>query len=291
MDYSLSQLQAFVHTFETGSFKEAAVRLNKRRQVVARSVAMLEEICNITIFERHVRHLEVTDEGRKLYQYAKRVLRDLHQFDEQLASFNRQLPNEFRLAVDLSLSCPQISNCYLGALEEIPTIDLQVLSGGTKQCIEWVQGGVVEMALLFSPVLNFENLQNVTVLDFELVEVASPQEINAGQVLSENEIADMTQIVPQFIFDYGHENAHIDSDKVIKVNNMQESINMIRAGVGWARVPKFIAQPYVDAQQINSFSRMGGLSASWYAEVLYPSDESLSLAGDIFLSKLMQLQV
>ncbi|WP_186811134.1 LysR family transcriptional regulator [Vibrio superstes] len=286
----MNQIEAFVHTVETGSFKDAGIRLDKRRQVVARSVASLEETCNVSLFTRHTRHVEITEEGKKLYRTAKRVLLDARNFENQLASFNRQLPNSFSVAIDSSLACPEIANCYLAVLEEIPSIDLKISMGGTKQVIDWVSEGTVEMALLFSPLLNLDNLQNITVLDFPVVDVGPPNLVNFGEIKEQDTLSDMTQIVPQSVLDFGYQQGYIDSDKNIFVNDLQESVNMMLAGVGWARLPEFIARPHIEAGRLNAFSRLGGSSGNWYAEVIYANDEMLTLAGDIFLEHALRLR-
>ena len=62
MDFSLAQLQDFLLTYETGSFKSAAIKSGKRSQVIAKLVATLEESSDVLLFERHARRLDVTGE-------------------------------------------------------------------------------------------------------------------------------------------------------------------------------------------------------------------------------------
>ncbi|MEZ9925521.1 LysR family transcriptional regulator [Vibrio breoganii] len=290
MDYSLAQLEAFVVTVETGSFKAAAIKLNKRSQAVAKLVALMEDSCNLTLFERHVRRLVLSSDGKRIYQFAKRIMRDTMQLDAMLSSIDQQLPSHFTIAIDSAIACPEVTQCYQEVIKQIPTLKLEVITGGTNEISDLVKNGNAEMALRFYPFSEVEGLTSVTVLNFAMVTIAAPQLINHGAVISDHELAQLTQIVPKFVYQYGFENPHVLSDKSIISNNMSSSLSMLCAGMGWMIVPDFIAKPYLDNGDLVEFSIEGAVQMGWMAEVIYPNEELLSMAGDIFLQQALLLQ-
>ncbi|MDO6761967.1 LysR family transcriptional regulator [Agarivorans sp. 1_MG-2023] len=290
MNYSLSQLQAFVSTVESGSFKQAGMLLNKRPQVIAKLVGALEDSCNLSLFERKVRQLVITDEGKILFRLAKRIMQDAQQFDSQLTAFDQALPNEFKVAIDNSLVCQQVTECYLEVLSQIPTIELEVLSGETLQVLDWVNAGDAELGLVFSPLVEQSELAQIDVFHFSMVEVAAKQVVTQGSVLGEQEVAKLSQIVPKFIYQLGHQEVYVSSDRNIISNNAQESIAMMLAGTGWCRLPCYIVQPYLDSGDLNEFSLEGANRIIWHGSVMHNKNKELSMAGDIFLEKAMALQ-
>ncbi|PCD89054.1 LysR family transcriptional regulator [Vibrio mediterranei] len=289
MDYSLAQLQAFVATVEAGSFKAAAIKLGKSSQVVARLVGMMEDSCSVLLFERQIRQLQLTEEGKKLYRYAKRIILDSEKLNAQLASFDQQLPNSFTVAIDNYLSSEPITQCYLDVLSEFPSIDLVVKSGDTSQVIDWITSGQAEVALVFSPLSQIEDVQEMVAFNFPTTEVASSRLVSAGAVLTQEEQNDMTQIVPQFVYDFGHEKRYILSDNTISCTGFDEVLSMLKAGAGWARIPNFKASKLIDEGVLNEFYTEGSTPVSWHAMLYYPNENQLSIAADVFIERVMHL--
>ncbi|GLP96181.1 LysR family transcriptional regulator [Paraferrimonas sedimenticola] len=289
MEYSLAQLQAFVATVEEGSFKAAALRLDKSSQVVARFISMMEDSFDLKLFERQVRRLEITEEGRKLYPHARRILLETDKFDAQLSSFERELPNTFTLAIDNTLSSRQVTECYYSVVKEFPTVDLKVLSGGTSQVLDWVKSAQVEVALVFSPVSTIKGLQDMVAFNFQTIEVAAPQLVGRGEVISQQRVADMTQIVATFVYEMGLDNTHVQGDKVITCNGFDEVVSLLLAGAGWARVPAYKVKHLLDSGALHEFVVEGAVPVNWHASLYYPDDKPLSLAADLFVANVHRL--
>lgn len=224
MEYSLNQLQAFVATVEEGSFKAAAIKLNKSSQVVARFISMMEDSCNVLLFERRVRQLHITEEGKKLYRHAKRMMLESEKLNAQLASFDRQLPNTFTVAIDNYLSSEAITQCYLEVLKEFPNIDLVVKSGDTTQVTDWMRLVKLKSHWFFLPLTQFDDMQEMVAFNFTTAEVASSDIVSSGAVLTEEEQSDMMQIVPKFIYDFGYEKRYVLSDRAIICTGFDEAL-------------------------------------------------------------------
>lgn len=289
MEFSLSQLQAFVLTYETGSFKSAAIKANKRSQAIAKLVASLEESCGVLLFERHVRRLEATEQAGKLYKLAKRVLLDSDKFTAMLDSFEQELPTSFTIAIDSLLVSQEVTNCYKAVLEEIPTIELEVLTGNTEQVKNWVENDIADMGLRASPFTLEEDLISISAFNFPTICVAHNNVFAEGSVVSTQQLAEHTQIVPKFVFQYGLDKGHVESDKVITSNNLHTTIEMVIAQIGWAIVPEFTVQKLTEEQSIVQFHIEGSVPVVWSAEIIYPSDDKLTLAGDIFIQQVQLL--
>lgn len=73
MAVTLEQLNAFVETVKTGSFKQASYRLGKHTSTVSGLVAALESEVGIELFVRKPRSLLLTTKGDELFQAAQAV--------------------------------------------------------------------------------------------------------------------------------------------------------------------------------------------------------------------------
>ncbi|MEE2951563.1 MAG: LysR substrate-binding domain-containing protein [Pseudomonadota bacterium] len=127
----LDQLRTFVAIVDTGSFTRAAEDVFKTQSAVSMQMRRLEERLGVKLFERSGRAIEITDEGTRLLNYARRMLslsqETLSAFDENamqglvriglpddyaerflpeiLARFSRSNP-----LVELSIACEPSTN-------------------------------------------------------------------------------------------------------------------------------------------------------------------------------------
>lgn len=88
----LSHLETFLAVVETGSFSRAAVKLYRTQPAVSLSIKRLEEEVGETLFDRSTKGGTLTEAGRSLASYARRIL---HLREEALASL-RELKGLFR---------------------------------------------------------------------------------------------------------------------------------------------------------------------------------------------------
>lgn len=82
----LKQLQYFVVSVESGSFKRAAEMLYTTQPHISKSIKALEMELEIQLLERKARGVEVTEAGKKVYEYACNMLVDaakIHAVEEE----------------------------------------------------------------------------------------------------------------------------------------------------------------------------------------------------------------
>ena len=70
----LKQLQYFVVSVDSGSLKKAAKVLYTSQPHISKTIKSLEAELQVELLTRKYRGVEVTEEGRKVYEYACRIL-------------------------------------------------------------------------------------------------------------------------------------------------------------------------------------------------------------------------
>ncbi|MEZ8099042.1 LysR family transcriptional regulator [Vibrio bivalvicida] len=91
-------LKTFVTLIDTGHFTKTAEKLFMTQPGVSQHIKKLEQACGYPLIERHNKSFEVTDSGRKVYQYATHMER---QESELLRSLNMEDP----FSGSVSISC------------------------------------------------------------------------------------------------------------------------------------------------------------------------------------------
>ncbi|WP_298705360.1 LysR family transcriptional regulator [uncultured Veillonella sp.] len=73
----LQNLKYFLTIASEGSFNKAATVLYMSQPSLSKAIANLEKELNVELFKRNRRGVELTESGKKLYEYAKIVIAQL----------------------------------------------------------------------------------------------------------------------------------------------------------------------------------------------------------------------
>ena len=91
MNISLKQLEVFVTIVECGNFTEAGKRLYLAQSTVSSHITALEETLRVSLFRRESkRTIELTADGKRVYQYAKDVVSKCNILEEASALEERR---------------------------------------------------------------------------------------------------------------------------------------------------------------------------------------------------------
>jgi DNA-binding transcriptional LysR family regulator len=91
MNISLKQLEVFVTIVECGNFTEAGRKLYLAQSTVSSHITALEETLRVSLFRRESkRTIELTADGKRVYQYAKDVVAKCLVLEEAVALEERR---------------------------------------------------------------------------------------------------------------------------------------------------------------------------------------------------------
>ena len=91
MNISLKQLEVFVTIVECGNFTEAGRKLYLAQSTVSSHITALEETLRVSLFRRESkRTIELTADGKRVYQYAKDVVGKCLLLEEAIALEERR---------------------------------------------------------------------------------------------------------------------------------------------------------------------------------------------------------
>ena len=82
----LLQLEHFLAVVEERTFTRAAERVCRTQPAVSQSIKKLEDEIGAPLFARDIHDVSLTDAGRILLEYARRMVRTRYAFSSRLAS-------------------------------------------------------------------------------------------------------------------------------------------------------------------------------------------------------------
>ncbi|MFN2280570.1 MAG: selenium metabolism-associated LysR family transcriptional regulator [Anaerolineales bacterium] len=103
----LLRIETFLHAAQYLNFSEAARVLHLSQPTVSHHIKTLEQELGVTLFERQGASIKLTDAGRLLLPWAKRMLRDSIELQEMMESLKKGL------AGDLIIACSTTAGKYV----------------------------------------------------------------------------------------------------------------------------------------------------------------------------------
>lgn len=94
----VDKLETFVHAAETLSFSNAAKQLNLTQPTVSYHIKSLEEEMGLELFERRGSHLHLTEAGRLLLPWARKLLNQSIEMQEMMSSLQDGVVGQLRVA-------------------------------------------------------------------------------------------------------------------------------------------------------------------------------------------------
>ncbi len=140
------QLRTFVAIADTGSFTRAAEVVHKTQSAVSMQMKRLEERVGVPIFERDGRASRLTEEGERLLDYARRIVR-LNA--ECMASFaEAELVGRVRLGLPDDYADRYLPEILARFSRSNPRAEVTVICEPSPNLIERIGHGDVDLAII-----------------------------------------------------------------------------------------------------------------------------------------------
>ncbi|TMP40195.1 LysR family transcriptional regulator [Pseudoalteromonas citrea] len=140
---SLNNLKAFAAAAQYGSFKQAAEALNVTPTAISHQIKNLEDHLGVTLFERKVRAITLTEEGEKLAKTALSIFAQLHSTLSELTTPN----NLVRVSCCTSFAtlwlAPRLPEFY----QQHPNIQIEICAN--DQLIDITQTRQIDVAIRY----------------------------------------------------------------------------------------------------------------------------------------------
>ncbi len=141
----LKQLQYFVVSVDMGSFQNAAKMLYTTQPHVSKTVKALEEELHLKLLNREARGVKMTNEGKKVYDYASLILKNT----EQISRINEE--NQVSRLCVSTMPGARIAELCAEFYEEQKDTRLQfsIKQGSLEQIMGFLHKHIVEFGFVY----------------------------------------------------------------------------------------------------------------------------------------------
>ncbi|MBR0092219.1 MAG: LysR family transcriptional regulator [Lachnospiraceae bacterium] len=264
---NLKQIEAFVAVADMKSFSKAASMLYLTQPTVSAHVSSLEEELGATLFVRMMRGTELTQEGKRMYLYAKQIM-ELH--DLILDMFHKEHKNAIQTMVVIAASTipaqyllPEILARYARAY---PDARFSVRETDSASVIREIAEHTAEIG--FTGTLpDKSHCEAFPIYEDELIVITPGTEHYRQLAKSEKKVIDWIAEEPLILRESGSgtrkeaeaylEKSGIsvgDLNNVAVIGSPEAILRSVKKGVGITILSKLAAQEAIDAGEVLGFS-------------------------------------
>jgi len=247
--FQLSQLRCFVAVAEELHFGRAAERLNMTQPPVSRQVQVLERILGVSLLDRTSRSVALTHAGADFLLEARRVLR----LAETAAVNARRIAqgDAGRLAIGFTAASGYsiLPRLIQLARRELPNVDLTLREMVTREQVEALIDGRIDIGLLRPPVnrLDFDTAPLTNEPLLAALPQGDPRLAKSELALADFDAAPFIMYSPegaQYFYDMLvslFRTAGVSPAFVQHMSQIHSMLALVHAGLGAALVPEAAA--------------------------------------------------
>lgn len=254
MEQNLSQYKIFYEVAKAGNISKAAKELYISQPAISKSISKLEDSLDVALFTRNSRGVQLTEEGRLLFEHVKSAFEALNRGEQELKRIKDFNIGHLRIGVSNTL-CKYILLPYLkGFIENYPHIKITIESQSTSHTVSMLEQQHIDLGLiaepsnrkplLFKPVMDIHDIFAATkpYLDnLYLREGQTADIFQTGTIL----LLDRNNMTRKYIDEYLGEN-QITLNQLLEVTTMDLLIEFAKIGLGIGCVIKEFVQKELD---------------------------------------------
>lgn len=293
---TLDQIRTFVTVADSGSFRSGAARLLRVQSAISHAIANLEAELGLQLFDRSGYRPVLTPEGQALLANARDILLRADAMRARARALGAGVELELSLVADTLFPIDSVAKAITKACAEYPSttfrLESQPLGGplaalDNRRCtLAILVGDDFRSARIAQEAIGSVRQIAVVHADHPLAQLGENTPLGLPDLASHQQIVltDPTPLSEGRVFG-------VLSPYTCRVNTQDAKLALIRAGLGWGRLPEWQIQ---DDLQAGRLVRVGVTDLGRNSQVEYEAylahrlDEPLGPVAQAFRQALME---
>lgn len=259
---SLKQLNIFANIVEKGSFTAAAESLFMTQPAISWQIKKLEEDLEVSLFKKKDRNLELSEAGEIVYRAAKEMIGVYNHVLNTIESYKNM--NKGRLIIGAS-SIPGeyiLPHLLYEFSEAHDKLEIKMQIGASVDILERLSASQIDIGIVGTQ-KSQPDIEYIPWLEDEIIAVTSaanteiPDKVSLSDLVKYTMVGRGVQSGTRIAIDQAldKENLSIDSfPKYISITTTQGLLNAVAAGMGFAFVSRWAAEPMIKQGRLREFS-------------------------------------
>ncbi len=250
---TLEQLHVLASIVKHGGFRAAANALYRSQSAVSIAIRNLEEELELKLFLRDQYRPTLTDEGKALYEKAKRILAQTDEFSNLARHLAAGEEPELRLAMSALVPVDQTLSILKEITELAPTTKLSLLVETLNGTMERLDDGDADIAMS-ETFEHHPDYEYAALTEVEMVSVISPKSKLARKVghITQEDLQGSIQIIVRDTSQHSDKKSAgvMAGIQHWVVNDFAMKKRIIASGIGWGRMPRHMVEKEISSGEL-----------------------------------------
>lgn len=247
---TLRHLEIFLKVAETGSMRAAAEELFITQPTVSTSIAELEKEWDVLLFERLNRRLYITDAGKKLKIYARKMQNLQDEISRQIVSAKDNIPITIGATVT-------IGTCILPEyISQMEGLKIKVWIDNTAKIEQGILNNHLDIGLVEGSITNEDIITTSFMRDEMMFICRKDSKYAEKSCVSLEEVGNEPMILREEnsgtrkVIDEAMGAAGVKPEVIWNCNNAQSILNAVRMGIGVSILSPRLVEGYSELQAV-----------------------------------------
>lgn len=199
MNVDLELYRVFCEVVKYKNISKAAENMYVSQSAITQSIKKLETELGGTLFYRNKNGVELTEEGKHIYEYVKDSIETMSNAENIFSKYVNLEKGKIRIGGSNSLVSSLILDPLLNFIKKYPGIDVAISGGLTDVLLQKLSNGELDIVVLNLPYNNkkYLNIETLPLRTTNFCFFASNEYIKEHPIKSIKEIEKHTLIVPK----------------------------------------------------------------------------------------------
>lgn len=288
---SLDQLRILVTVADTGSFSAAGRHLRRAQSAISQSIAALESVQGVKLFDRSGHRPALTDVGRILVVQARRVLASAAQFEAMAASVANGIEPELAIAIDPLVPSAPLIESLRGLREVFPQLAVSFSTEGLGGAERRLRSGDAALALcsLIPSVPDDFTALPLLSIDLRPVVARGHPLATLGRPATSEDLKPYVQLILSDPVSPDGPSYGVTGSHQWRFVDLARRMDFLLAGFGWCRMPEHLITEHLASERLLPVELTGSLQRTPDALTIYAAhlqNRALGKAGRWLLDDL-----
>ena len=243
MNTNLELYKVFYEVVKYKNISKTAESMYISQSAITQSIQKLENILGGKVFYRNKNGVELTEEGKNLYEYIKNSIETMNNAENIFSKYINLEKGKIRIGGGNSLLSSLIFEPLLEFIKEYPDIEVSIGSGITDVLMQKLANGELDIVVLNLPYKDkkYSNIEIIPLKDSSFSFFASKQYLEKNPIKDFKEIENHKLILPKslsakkkILDDFcNKENISLTADYEVSSSSIMKRLILNDMGIGF----------------------------------------------------------
>ena len=148
MNTDLELYRVFCEVVKYKNFSKAAKNMYVSQSAITQSIQKLEKLLGGKVFYRNKNGVELTEEGKNLYEYVKDSIETMSNAENLFSQYNNLERGTIRIGGSNSSILSLIYNPLINFIKKYPKVNISISNGKTEEMVKKLANGDLDIVVL-----------------------------------------------------------------------------------------------------------------------------------------------